>query len=75
MELIGFQTGSYSRSWGEESTTSLNFSTRKKSETSGGNMFSDKTNKPKTVWKKFNWGRLFTLDEMTEELAEKLSEI
>ena len=75
MELIGFQTGDYSRSSGEESTTSLNFSTRKKSETSGGNMFSDKTNKPKTVWKKFNWGRLFTLDEMTEKLAEKLSEI
>jgi len=75
MELIGFQTGNYSRSSGEESTTSLNFSTRKKSETFGGNMFSDKTNKPKTVWKKFNWGRLFTLDEMTEELAEKLSEI
>jgi len=75
MELIGYQTGNYSRSSGEESTTSLNFSTRKKSETSGGNMFSDKTNKPKTVWKKFNWGRFFTLDEMTEELAEKLSEI
>jgi hypothetical protein len=75
MELIGFKTGGYSRSSGEESTTSLNFSTRRKSETSGGNMFSDKTNKPKTVWKKFNWGRLFTLDEMTEELAEKLSEI
>lgn len=75
MELIGFDTESYSRSSGEETITSLNFSTRKKSETSGGNMFSDKTNKPKTVWKKFDWGRLFTLDEMTEELARKLSEI
>ncbi|SDG05654.1 hypothetical protein SAMN05421827_10368 [Pedobacter terrae] len=75
MELIGFQTGEYSRSSGEENITSINFSTRKKSETSGGNMFSDKTNKPKTVWKKFNWGRLFTLDEMTEELTQKFSEI
>lgn len=75
MELIGFDIGSYSRSSGEETITSINFSTRKKSETSGGNMFSDKTNKPKTVWKKFNWGRLFTLDEMTEEFAQKLSEM
>ncbi|MDQ0636821.1 hypothetical protein QF042_000386 [Pedobacter sp. W3I1] len=75
MELIGFHIGSYSRSSGEETITSLNFSTRKKSETSGGNMFSDKSNKPKTVWKKFNWGRLFTLDEMAEELANKISEI
>ncbi len=75
MELIGFQRGEYSRSSGEENMASINFSTRKKSETSGGNMFSDKTNKPKTVWKKFNWGRLFTLDEMTEELTQKFSEI
>ncbi|WP_316827463.1 hypothetical protein [Pedobacter miscanthi] len=75
MELIGFDIESYSRSSGEETITSINFSTRKKSETSGGNMFSDKTNKPKTVWKKINWGRLLTLDEMTEELAQKLSEM
>lgn len=75
MELIGFDAGSYSRSSGEENITSLNFSTRKKSVATGGNMFSDKPNKPKTVWKKFNWGRLFTLDEMTEELAQKLSAI
>lgn len=75
MELIGFDAESYSRSSGEQTTTSVNFSTRKKSETSGGNMFSDKINKPKTVWKKFNWGRLLTLDEMTEELAQKLAEI
>ncbi|MGN7987386.1 hypothetical protein ACTJKC_08600 [Pedobacter sp. 22226] len=75
MELIGFDISSYSRSSGEETITSLNFSTRKKSETSGGNMFSDKTNKPKTVWKKFNWGKLFTLEEMTKELSQKLSEM
>ncbi|WP_412466701.1 hypothetical protein [Pedobacter sp. KLB.chiD] len=75
MELIGFQKDEHSRSSGEQNITSINFSTRKKSETFGGNMFSDKTNKPKTVWKKFNWGRLFTLDEMTEELSLKLAEI
>ncbi|MFC3561399.1 hypothetical protein [Pedobacter jamesrossensis] len=72
-ELIGCDTKSFSRSSGEEDIISLNFSTRKKSETSGGNMFDDKTNKPKTVWKKLAWDRLFTLDEMTEELAEKVS--
>ncbi len=75
MELIGFDSENYSRSSGEQTAASINFSTKKKSETSGGSMFSDKTNKPKIVWKKFNWGRLFTLDEMTEEVSKKLAEI
>lgn len=75
MELIGYDVQSYSRSSGEETLTSINFSTHRKSETSGGNMFSEKTNEPKTVWKKFIWNRLFTLDEMTEELADKISDI
>jgi len=75
MELIGIQRDEYSRSSGDENITSINFSTRKKSETYGGKMFSEKPNKTKTVWKKFNWGRLLTLDEMKKEIAQKLSEI
>lgn len=70
LELIGFDGESFSRSSGEETITSINFSTSKKSETSGGNMFTEKVNKPKTVWKKIKPIRLFNLSEMTDAIAQ-----
>ncbi|WP_133639985.1 hypothetical protein [Sphingobacterium paludis] len=52
-ELIGFDHQEFHRAPGESSATSINFSIGKKSETSGGNMFGDEGNKPKTTWSTF----------------------
>lgn len=75
LELIGFDSHSFMRNTGEENRMSVNFSTLRSSYTDGGNVFSDQTNKPKTTWKKFVWPRLFTLDEMTNEKADKVQDI
>ena len=74
-KLIGFEGDSFSRSSGEENNISINFFTKKKSETSGGNMFDEKVNKPKTRWKNISWKALLALDEMTEEATQKFWEI
>ncbi|TDG34778.1 hypothetical protein EZJ43_16890 [Pedobacter changchengzhani] len=74
-QLIGFDQSGYSRSSGEKSATSINFSTQKISSTYGGNMFDEKADKPKTTWKKLNWKKLLTLDEMNEDWATKLADL
>ncbi|MFD2287098.1 hypothetical protein GJU39_10645 [Pedobacter petrophilus] len=67
-ELIGYDDYSLHRSSGEQSSTSINFSTKKMNETTGGNEFNDEENKPKTVWKPIKPGKLFSLATLTEEI-------
>lgn len=62
--LIGYDHSEFSRSSGEESLTSINFLTKKKSETNGGNMFADGENNPKTVWKKIKIDKFIMLQDL-----------
>ncbi|MBZ4192271.1 hypothetical protein [Niabella beijingensis] len=74
-ELIGYDCHSFSRSSGEESSTSVNFSTRKISKTTGGDMFDEKENKPKTITRKLTYGKLLNLESMTTKDAEALMDL
>lgn len=74
-KLIGFDSRDFHRASGEKSESSLNFSTRKMSITTGGNMFEDEKDKPKTKWKNFKLDRLLSLDEMDENSFEKMQNI
>ncbi|WP_442588096.1 hypothetical protein ACSBL2_18805 [Pedobacter sp. AW31-3R] len=67
-ELIGYDYYSMHRSSGEESSASINFSTLKKKSTSGGNVFSEETNKPKTVWSKIKPVKLLSLATLTDDI-------
>jgi len=62
--LIGYDTSEYSRSSGEMSHTSVNFLTKKKSTTTGENMFEDDKSKHKTTWKPIKIDRLLTLTDL-----------
>ncbi|WP_162618659.1 hypothetical protein [Pedobacter yulinensis] len=63
MELIGFDHTEFHRASGAASNTSINYVTRKKSTTSGGNMFDDKKNQEETVWSTIQVKALYRLDE------------
>lgn len=61
-ELIGFDTFSFARNSGEIHEVSVNFSTRKMSITTGGNMFEDADeSEEKTEWKTFKLDKLQNL--------------
>jgi len=62
--LIGYDSSEYSRSLGDESSVSINFVTRKKAVTTGGNVFDDAQNKPKTVWKTIKIDTFITLQDL-----------
>lgn len=66
-ELIGYDVEDYHRSSGETTGKSINFSTKKKCEITGGNMFSDELNKPKTTCVPFTVDKLKTLKELTSD--------
>lgn len=66
-QLIGFDHSEFHRASGEESSTSINFSTRKKSETTGANMSDDKPDKPKTVWTTIKVNKLYDLEDLQDE--------
>ncbi len=69
-ELIGYDDFSLHRSSGERSSTSINFSTKKISETTGGNEFNEDENKPKTVWKFAKLSKLLFLQTLTEDILD-----
>lgn len=71
-ELIGYDASSIHRSSGETSYTSINFSTKKMSETSGGNEFFEEKNKPQTTWKKINIAKLPDVAGITEEKMDAI---
>lgn len=62
-ELIGFDHHAYSRASGAEWEKSINFSTRRKSETRGGNMFEDSENQPRTTWGTIPLKKLYGLSD------------
>lgn len=65
-ELIGFDHREFHRASGESSATSINYSTGKKSETSGGNMFEDEEDKPQTTWSSFKKKSRYDLEHCDE---------
>ena len=67
--LIGYDTSEYSRSTGEMSHSSINFLTKKKSSTTGENMFEDDVKKHKTVWETIKLNKLLRLTDITSESA------
>lgn len=71
-ELIGFDSRDFHRASGEKSQSSLNFSTKKMSITTAGNMFEDEKDKPKTKWKNFKLESLLSLEEMDNNSFEKM---
>lgn len=62
--LIGYDTSEYSRASGERTSISINFLTKKKSSTTGENMFEDDKSKHKTVWKTIKVNKLLTLTDL-----------
>jgi len=65
--LIGYDTSEYSRASGEMTTTSINFLIKKKSSTTGGNMFEDDKSKHKTDWETIKIDKLLTLTDITSD--------
>lgn len=74
-ELIGFDSNEFHRSSGEMSDVSINFSTRKLSHTTGGNMFEETTKKPTTTWKKFSLSKMMTLKSMDGHTFDQILKI
>jgi hypothetical protein len=70
-ELIGYDDSDFHRSSGEKSSTSINFSTKRRSDTTGGNEFNDVQDKPKTIWTKIKVNKLPTLETITEEFISE----
>lgn len=68
-ELIGYDQSEFSRASGEESSESINFSTGKKSTTTGGNIFEDNESNPKTTWSTITKKNLLRLEDCNEETA------
>ncbi|WP_026977765.1 hypothetical protein [Flavobacterium tegetincola] len=66
-ELIGYDDSSLHRSSGEMSSTRINFSTHKMSETTGGNEFNEEENKPKTVKRTIESSKLLFLTTLNED--------
>lgn len=65
LELIGYNKSSLHRSSGEETATTVNFSTLRMNYTSGSNAFKDSA-KPKTIWKKLKPMQLLELSTINE---------
>lgn len=72
--LIGFDSRELHRASGEMNDYSINFSTRKMSHTSGGNMF-DETMKPKESWKSIRLPALKTLEQLGADTLEEMQRI
>jgi hypothetical protein len=66
-ELIGYDETSFQKSTGETTDKSINFSTKKKCTSIGGNMFSKDLNKPKTTCVPFEVDKLKSLKELTSK--------
>ena len=60
------------RSSGEETSTTMNFSTMKMNYTSGTNTFKD-GGKPKTIWKNIQPKNLLELNSITEEAIDQFN--
>lgn len=65
-ELIGYNKSSMHRSSGEQTSTTMNFSTMRMNYTSGTNTFKD-GGKPKTIWKTIKPSKLLDLGTITQD--------
>src|SRR5690606_30357955 len=74
-ELIGFDHQAVSRSTGESSRRSINFSTGRKSETSGGNMFEDSEDRPHTSWGTIPFKKRYDLTECDADTYRELLDL
>ena len=63
--LIGYDNHSGNRATGEIYETSINYLTKKKSTTEGGNLFDEEKDKPKTTWQNITVTKLLTLADLT----------
>jgi hypothetical protein len=66
-KLIGYDSHSHHRASGEVTEVSINYLTKKKSTTTGGNMFDEAVNKPKTTWDKIKINQLITLSDLNAD--------
>jgi hypothetical protein len=66
-ELIGYDTKGMSRSSGEEDMESINFMTKKKCNTTGGNAFEEDIKKVKTVCKSIKISKIIKLENLTKD--------
>lgn len=57
------------RSTGEETWTTMNFSTMQMNHSTGTNAFKD-SGKPKTIWKKIKPRKLLELNTITEDAVD-----
>lgn len=73
-DLIGFDRSDYHRANGEKSSTSINFSTKTKSTTTGGNMSDDDSSGEKTVWTTFKADKSYNLQTIDENAYFEMSE-
>lgn len=69
-ELIGYNSYSMHRASGAENASSINFSTLKKDNTTGGNTFFEEKNKPKTSVKKIKPVKLLSLEPLTQDIVD-----
>ncbi len=74
-ELIGFDHNEYHRASGDEHGISINFSTGRKSETSGGNLFDEAENNPETVWSEIRVDPFYILENCSAETYFELLEL
>jgi len=65
--LIGFDNHSGNRATGGVSEVSINYLTKKKSITDGGNMFFEEKDKPVTTWQKITVTKLLTLSDLSKD--------
>ena len=72
LELIGYESNAYMRNTGEEEGTSINFSTNKAKITTGGNMFEENENHPKSEWRYLKFEKKYILNEMTESTLDEI---
>ncbi|MGV3460742.1 MAG: hypothetical protein ACO1N9_09850 [Flavobacterium sp.] len=68
-ELIGYDIFEGNRATGELTETSLNFLTKKKKVTTGGNLFEDEsvTNKPVETWSAINLQKIYSLENLQRD--------
>ena len=74
-KLIGFDISSRHRSTGSEESTSINFLTKKKISTTGGNAFNEENNNPNSKKSKLEIKDLVKLRECNNETYEKMQNL
>ncbi|MDR2283993.1 MAG: hypothetical protein LBE37_12325 [Sphingobacterium sp.] len=75
MALIGFDHSEFHRASGEQSSTSINLSTKQMEYITGYNMFDDSTSKPKKTKSKWKGEKSYTLEQCSPDTYFELLDI